>query len=78
MKSWKKFFAFVGIFIVSNIVFTIISGIVMTYFYEPSFNKPSFNETSVVYRGVSALIATLSAITAIFFAYKPFKKQSKG
>jgi quinol-cytochrome oxidoreductase complex cytochrome b subunit len=77
MKSWKKFFAFVGIFILSSLVFNIISGLIITYFYEPNLEQPTFAGTSTEYRGVSTLITTLSAITAILFAYKPFKKQSR-
>jgi hypothetical protein len=77
MKSWKIFFAFAGIFILSYMIFNIISGLIMTYFYEPSFEDPAFGGRSVEYKGVSALITTLSAITAILLAYKPFKKPTK-
>lgn len=65
----KKFFMFIGVFIVSNIILSIITGLILTYMYEES----GYQGSPII----GTLINVTSAVIAIFIAYKPLKKNER-
>lgn len=57
---------FIGVFLAISLALSIIIGLSLTYFYE-----------STGYVGsplIGTFISVISAVIAIFVAYKPFKK----
>ncbi len=68
-KNAKKFFVFIGVFIGSNIILSLIAGLILTNLYH----NDGFKGSPVI--GTSINVA--SAVFAIFVAYKPFKKKNQ-
>ncbi|MBH9964690.1 hypothetical protein ACKA06_21320 [Rossellomorea oryzaecorticis] len=64
---FKKFFIFAGVFVGTSIVLSIITGLVLTYFYE----EGGFTGHPLI----STLINVISAGVAVLAAYKPFNKK---
>ncbi|OIU71396.1 hypothetical protein [Rossellomorea aquimaris] len=70
MRSYfKKFFIFAGVFVGTSIVLSIITGLILTYFYE----EGGFTGHPMI----STLINVIAAGTAVLAAYRPFNKKVK-
>ncbi|WP_175991368.1 hypothetical protein [Bacillus sp. Marseille-Q1617] len=66
---FKKFFIFAGVFVGTSILLSIITGLILTYFYtEDGFSGHPF---------ISILINVIAAAVAVVFAYRPFNKKDK-
>jgi uncharacterized membrane protein len=65
----KKFFVFIGVFIGSNIILSLIAGLVLTNLYHSDGYKGS--------PVIGTLINVVAAVLAVFVAYKPLKKKEQ-
>ncbi|MEL3974229.1 hypothetical protein AAEO50_18235 [Rossellomorea oryzaecorticis] len=66
---FKKFFIFAGVFVGTSILLSIITGLILTYFY-----------TDGSYTGhpiIGTMINVIAAVMALLVAYKPFNKKVK-
>ncbi|MGG1631494.1 hypothetical protein [Rossellomorea sp. NRS-1567] len=68
-KKAKKFFIFIGVFIGSNIILSIIAGLILTNLYHSN----GFKGSPVI----GTLINVAAAVLAVFVAYKPLKKKDQ-
>ncbi|MGM0751057.1 MAG: hypothetical protein ACQET6_03950 [Bacillota bacterium] len=68
-KNAKKFFVFIGVFIGSNIILSLVAGLILTNLYH----NGGFIGSPVI----GTFINVASAVLAIFVAYKPFKKKNQ-
>lgn len=68
--SFKKFFIFAGVFVGTSIILSIITGLILTYFYE----EGGFTGHPLI----STLINVIAAGAAVLAAYRPFNKKGKG
>ncbi|XXM74346.1 hypothetical protein ACQ0QQ_10945 [Lysinibacillus sphaericus] len=66
---FKKFFIFAGVFVGMSIVLSIITGLILTYFYE----EGGFTGHPLI----STLINVIAAGVAVMAAYRPFNKKAK-
>ncbi|MGF3103247.1 hypothetical protein [Rossellomorea sp. DUT-2] len=68
-KNAKKFFIFIGVFIGSNIILSIIAGLILTNLYHSN----EFKGSPVI----GTLINVAAAVFAVFVAYKPLKRKDQ-
>jgi uncharacterized membrane protein len=70
MRSYfKKFFIFAGVFVGTSIFLSIITGLILTYFYKDG----GFTGHPLI----STMINVIAAAMAVLVAYKPFNKKVK-
>jgi hypothetical protein len=70
MRSYfKKFFIFAGVFVGTSILLSIITGLILTYFYTDG----GFNGHPII----GTMINVIAAAMAVLVAYKPFNKKVK-
>ncbi|MDT9024461.1 hypothetical protein [Rossellomorea yichunensis] len=68
-KNAKKFFVFIGVFIGSNIILSLIAGLVLTNLYHSDGYKGS--------PVIGTFINVVAAVLAVIVAYKPLKKKEQ-
>jgi hypothetical protein len=66
---FKKFLIFAGVFVAVSIILSIITGLIITYFYS----EGSFTGHPLI----STMINCIAAAIAVLAAYKPFRKKGK-
>jgi hypothetical protein len=66
---FKKFLIFAGVFAAASIILSLITGLILTYFYS----EEGFSGHPLI----STMINCIAAAIAILAAYKPFKKKGK-
>lgn len=66
---FKKFFIFAGVFVGTSILLSIISGLILTYFYTDG----GFTGHPII----GTMINVIAAAMAVLVAYKPFNKKEK-
>ncbi|WP_064091251.1 hypothetical protein [Rossellomorea aquimaris] len=67
-KYARKFFVFIGIFVLMTLLLSIVVGLLLTYLYPSGYGGNPI---------IGTLINVISAVVAVIIAYKPFKKMKK-